>query len=78
MTYLTPVFYPKEILSGMIAKLASLNPLTSYADIFRYVFTDSGVATIGDWIYIATTSISILILGIRIFARSWPRVVVML
>lgn len=78
MTYLTPVFYPKEILSGVVATLASLNPLTSYADIFRYVFTNSGVATIGDWIYISISSLTVLLFGIRVFAKSWPKVVVML
>lgn len=78
MTYLTPVFYPKEILSGPILTLAVMNPLTSYADIFRHVFTNSGSATTGDWLYIATTSIISLILGIRIFAKSWPKTVVMM
>jgi ABC-2 type transport system permease protein len=78
MTYLTPVFYPKEILSGLVLKLAVANPLTSYADVFRYVFTNIGSASLGDWIYIAVSSVFVLIIGIRIFVRAWPRTVVML
>jgi len=78
MTYLTPVFYPKEILSGPIFWIATLNPLTSYADIFRHVFSNTGTATYLDWLYIALTAIMSLFVGIKTFVRSWPKTVVMM
>jgi ABC-type polysaccharide/polyol phosphate export permease len=37
LTYLTPVFYPKDILGKNVEKVVSLNPLSSYLDIFRSV-----------------------------------------
>jgi len=78
MVYLTPVFYPKEILSGLILWIATLNPLTSYADIFRYVFSNTGSATYGDWIYIGLTSVVSLFVGIKVFVKAWPKTVVMM
>jgi len=78
MTYLTPVFYPKEILSGPILVFAEANPLTSYADIFRDVFTNTSIATFGDWIFVSVSSIFFLVIGMRVFVRAWPRVVVMM
>jgi ABC-2 type transport system permease protein/lipopolysaccharide transport system permease protein len=78
MTYLTPVFYPKEILSGPILWIATANPLTSYSDIFRHVFSNTGTATHGDWVFIITTSLVCLLVGIRTFVKAWPKTVVML
>jgi ABC-2 type transport system permease protein len=78
MTYLTPVFYPKEILSGPILWIATANPLTSYADIFRHVFSSTGTATYGDWIFVAVSSIVCLLVGIRSFVKAWPKTVVMM
>jgi ABC-type polysaccharide/polyol phosphate export permease len=78
MTYLTPVFYPKEILSGPILLIASANPLTSFADIFRHVFSNTGTATLGDWIYVLVISTLVFLLGIRFFGRNWSKAVVMM
>jgi ABC-type polysaccharide/polyol phosphate export permease len=78
MTYLTPVFYPKEILKPIVANVVSLNPITSYLDVFRFVFASTGTATTFDWLYMFGSAIVIFVLGIRIFARQWPKSVVML
>jgi ABC-2 type transport system permease protein len=78
MMYLTPVFYPKEILKPMIANIVSLNPITSYLDIFRFVFASTGTATTFDWVYMFGSALVIFILGIRIFSRQWPKSVVMM
>lgn len=78
MTYLTPVFYPKEILSGAVFWIATANPLTSYADIFRHVFLNTGNATFGDWLFIGISSLVCLLLGIKLFVKFWPKTVVMI
>ncbi len=76
--YLSPVFYPKEILSANIRIIVSLNPLTSYLDIFRFVFADTGKATLFDWVYMFSSSAIVLLLGLTIFKRAWPKSVVMM
>jgi ABC-type polysaccharide/polyol phosphate export permease len=78
MMYLSPIFYPKEILSDQMLKIVNANPLTSYLDVFRHVFSNTGVATISDWLYMSLSSILIFIVGIRVFSRVWPKTVVML
>ena len=78
MMYLSPVFYPKEILSESMQTVIGFNPLTSYLDVFRHYFSNTGVATLGDWLFIGISSIVIFFLGIRTFAKAWPRTVVMM
>jgi ABC-type polysaccharide/polyol phosphate export permease len=78
MMYLTPVFYPKEILSERMQLIISINPLTSFLDVFRSVFFNTGNANMFDWIYMLGFSSIIFLFGIKMFADSWPRTVVML
>ena len=78
MMYLSPIFYPKEILSDVMLTIVNANPLTSFLDVFRFVFSNTGTATWGDWAYMGGFSTFILIMGIRSFARAWPRTVVMM
>jgi ABC-2 type transport system permease protein len=76
--YLTPVFYPKDILSVPIRFMVSLNPLTSYLDIFRFVFANTGKATSFDWVYMFSSSAIIFMLGLIIFKNARPKSVVMM
>jgi len=78
LMYLSPVFYPKEILSSSMLFFVNLNPLTSFLDVFRSVFSNTGVATFGDWAYMSAFSCVIFILGLRFFLRKWPQTVVMM
>ncbi len=76
--YLTPVFYPKDILNSNIRLIVSLNPLSSYLDIFRFVFANTGHATLFDWIYMFSSSAIVLLLGLTIFKKAWAKSVVMM
>lgn len=78
MMYLSPIFYPKEILSEPVLFIVNANPLTSFLEVFRVVFTNTGVATWADWAYMGIISILFFLIGIRVFAKSWPRTAVML
>jgi len=78
MTYLTPVFYPKDILKPIVRNVVSINPITSYLDVFRSVFASTGTATTFDWLYMFGSAVVIFLLGIRIFAKQWPKSVVMM
>jgi ABC-type polysaccharide/polyol phosphate export permease len=61
-----------------VEKIVSLNPLSSYLDIFRSEFTDTGVATTFDWMYMFGTALGSLFLGVFIFNRYWSKTVVMM
>jgi len=76
--YLTPIFYPKDILSAPVRFIVSINPLSSYLDIFRFVFASTGKATLFDWLYMFSSSILILVIGLFVFKRSWAKSVVMM
>jgi ABC-type polysaccharide/polyol phosphate export permease len=78
MMYLSPIFYPKEILSDRMLTIVNTNPLTSYLDVFRHVFSNTGMATTNDWLYMGISSVLIFMLGIRLFSKAWPKTVVML
>jgi ABC-type polysaccharide/polyol phosphate export permease len=75
MTYLTPIFYPKNILSEPVRFVVNLNPLTSYLEVFRATFCNTGVATLFDWIYMLLTALSIFIFGIKYFSNRWMSLV---
>jgi lipopolysaccharide transport system permease protein len=76
--YLTPVMYPKDILSAPIRLIVSLNPLTSYLDILRFAFANTGKATLFDWVYMFSSSAIVLLLGLVIFKKAWAKSVVMM
>ena len=78
MMYLSPIFYPKEILSDHMLTIVNANPLTSYLDVFRHVFSNTGSATVNDWLYMGISSALVFIIGIRVFYKAWPKTVVML
>jgi ABC-type polysaccharide/polyol phosphate export permease len=78
LIYLTPVFYPLSILSEKMQHIVSLNPLTSYLDVFRWGFSNNASATIGDLIYLSVTGVFFFILGSYVFKRYWSRTVSML
>ena len=69
LTYLTPIFYPKEMLSQKLQFLISLNPLTSFLDVIRHTFNGTEVATSFDWVYIFASSISSLFIGMLFFRK---------
>ena len=76
--YLTPVFYPKDILDEKVRFIVSLNPLSSYLDIFRHVFANTGTATLLDWAYMFSSSTAALFIGLAVFKRYWAKSVVMM
>ena len=78
LLYLTPVIYPISILNERMQQIVSLNPLTSFLDVFRWSFSNNATATPADFIYLSLTGIIFFTLGNFIFKRYWPRTVSML
>lgn len=78
MTYLTPIFYPKTLLSGPVLYIVNLNPLTSYLEVFRATFCNTGIATLFDWVYMIITSLIVVLIGTKIFMKNWPKLIAMI
>lgn len=78
LTYLTPIFYPKEMLPSGVRILVGLNPLTSYLDVFRHAVNGTEIATIFDWFYMFGSATCAILLGLLVFQKTWKKTVVMM
>ncbi len=78
LMYFTPIFYPISVLSEKLQKIVTLNPLTSYLDVFRWAFSNNATATFADWVYMFSTSLISIAIGTLVFKKYWPRTVAML
>jgi ABC-type polysaccharide/polyol phosphate export permease len=78
LMYFTPVLYPLSILTPRLQKIIQFNPLTSYLDVFRWAFSNNATATLGDWIFMISTSLISICIGAFVFKKFWPRTVAML
>lgn len=77
-TYLAPIFYPKDILSEHVKFVVSMNPVTSYLDIFRSSFLQIGISTRNDWLLMSIFSLTIFSVGYFSLRKFWPKIVVMM
>lgn len=75
LTYVTPVFYPLEMLNGVAFKIVQLNPFTSGINTFREIVLGYGKTDFTN-IFIATLTILIIFFGSRkLLDRYWPEMV---
>lgn len=76
--YLTPTFYPIEIVPESFRWVIYLNPLYSYLTVFRG-FVYEGVFAPG-WMfgYVFASAAGMLVIGVWVFSRSWRNLVVVL
>lgn len=73
LQYMTPVFYPINMLGDTTQRIIKLNPLTSYLDVFRNIYGNTYVATSADWLVVIVSSIIVFCGGLILFARWWPK-----
>jgi ABC-type polysaccharide/polyol phosphate export permease len=76
--YLTPTFYPVDIVPPELLGVVYANPLYSYLTVFRG-FAYEGVFAPG-WMFavMGGTSLVVLVIGVWVFSRSWKNLVVLL
>ena len=78
LTYLTPIFYPINILSEKMQNVINANPFTSYLNCIRWAASNNSEATLTNWIVVFATGLITPIIGSLIFKKFWPRTVAML
>ncbi|OGS06295.1 MAG: hypothetical protein A2270_07655 [Elusimicrobia bacterium RIFOXYA12_FULL_51_18] len=67
--FLTPVFYPLNIVAGGKHAILVLNPVARIISAARLIMTGNGPVPAADWLYIFSFSAAVLAAGL-IFARS--------
>jgi ABC-type polysaccharide/polyol phosphate export permease len=78
LTYLSPIFYPISILQGATLFIVRLNPLTSFIEIFRFLFFGVPDFSPGQFLYVLFCSCFSFVAGVGIFTKFWPRTAAML
>lgn len=68
--YATPIVYPLSTLGeGTMRTILSINPVTSYVEIIRYIFLGQGTFTLGGIIWSTVFTIVVLFAGIMLFNK---------
>lgn len=67
--YFSPIIYSSSIVSGKLQTLYWLNPMVSLLELSRYAFTGAGIMPFKPFLYSATVSIIIFLLGLFLFNR---------
>ena len=70
LMYATPIMYPVSAIPALYKPYLHLNPISPLIEIFRYVFTGTGVFNLFDLLYSFIFAIIIFVLGILIFNRT--------
>ena len=78
LTYLTPIFYPINILNENMQNVVNANPFTSYVNCIRWAASNNSEATLTNWIVVILTGLITPIIGSLVFKKFWPRTVAML
>jgi ABC-type polysaccharide/polyol phosphate export permease len=78
ITYLTPSFYPIEIVPEQFLRLLQANPVYSYLLVFRGFVYEGTFAPAWAFSYMAISSLLVFLLGVWVFHKSWRRLVVVL
>ena len=78
LTYLTPIFYPINVLSERMQSVVNANPFTSYLNCIRWAASNNSEATLTNWIVVFATGLITPLIGSLIFKKFWPRTVAML
>ena len=76
--WLVPTFYPLEMIPENLQWLIKINPLYSYLQVFRGFFFRGEFAPTWNFVYMISSALIFLTLGVWVFSRSWRQMVVKL
>lgn len=71
VVWLVPTFYPIDIVPENLQVLIKVNPLYSYLEIFRGFMYEGLFPPRWTFVYMAVSSILMLLLGVWVFSKSW-------
>lgn len=73
LNFLTPIFYPIDILPESIRPIVELNPLTQTIEMFRQLILLNELPSIEQHVMLMSVSVLTLIIGIAVFYRKQDR-----
>jgi ABC-type polysaccharide/polyol phosphate export permease len=76
--YLTPTFYPENIVPARFQPLLHFNPLYSHLRVFRAIFFAQEFPPAWTIAVTAGSAVVMLLIGATVFTRSWRSIAVML
>lgn len=76
--YLTPTFYPIDIVPEEFLPIIHANPLYSYLVVFRAFIYEGRMPPAWAVAVMVLTAVGLLLVGVWVFSRSWKRLVVLL
>lgn len=76
--YLTPSFYPLNIVPARFRFVVEANPLYSYLVVFRDLVYGSSDAAAWNWVVMLGSSLAMLAVGTYVFSRQWRTTVALL
>ncbi len=75
LSYVTPIFYPLDMLQGVTREIISWNPLTILLSAYRYAVMDFGDFDAGKFLSLVLISALLFVCATYSLYRSWPRMV---
>lgn len=78
ISYLTPTFYPTDIVGPAYQKLFYLNPLYSFVEVFRYLEYGAAPPTMLSVGIVIGSGLLSLAVGLAVFVHRWPRLAALL
>jgi len=69
LMFLCPIFYSLAMVPGDKKWLVSLNPLSSFFEVFRYAFIGKGTASMNELVYSAVWMVALVAVGILLFNK---------
>ena len=70
LMYATPIMYPTSSIPELYRPYLHLNPISPLIELFRYIFTGTGIFTYFQLLYSLFFGIIILVIGIFVFHRT--------
>ena len=67
LMYATPIMYPSSAIPDLYRPYLHLNPISPLIELFRYIFTGTGIFTVFQLLYSFFFGIIILTVGIFVF-----------
>jgi lipopolysaccharide transport system permease protein len=69
LMFLCPIFYALSMVPGDKKWLVSLNPLSSFFEVFRFAFIGKGTVSLNELIYSAIWMLVLVVIGVLLFNK---------
>lgn len=76
VVWMVPTFYPLDIVPEAFRSIIRANPLYSYLEVFRGFMYEGVFAPTWNFVYMTASALTMLLLGVWVFSKSWRQAAV--